>query len=73
MNDDYGYFGSDSEGYAHYTDAVEEKNDNGGGGDGPKPIGCGTGILIVVVIITILSAIADGSLFHIERYKLDSS
>jgi hypothetical protein len=64
MSHDYGYFGSDSEGYAHYTDATEEKGKDGGGGSGPKRIGCGTGILIVVVIITFLSAIADGSLFQ---------
>ena len=63
MSDDYGYFGDDSEGYAHYTDATEEKDDESGENSNPKHIGCGTVLLIAAVIITFLSAVVDGDLF----------
>lgn len=63
MSDDYGYFGSDDEGYAHYTDATERPDDGAEETGGPKSIGCGTAFLIAVVVITFLSAVAGSDFF----------
>lgn len=58
MGDDYGYFGKDDEGYAHYTDASGESGDEERQTGGTKRIGCGTVVLIVIVIVAFLSKVA---------------
>lgn len=60
-NDDYGYFGKDSTGYAQYMTAFNRSfggssgggcgNHGGGGGDGG---GCGCLIAIAVIVVLIL-------------------
>lgn len=51
MSDDYGYFGSGSEGYAHYNEAVNEsqKSINNGGGKGNG--GCLTSVIMIICVI----------------------
>ncbi|GAB1476364.1 hypothetical protein MASR2M70_11980 [Bacillota bacterium] len=67
-NDDYGYFGSGDEGYAHYVAASgedggeDEKNGGGGGGGRGRPPGnkgfgkigwiIVLGVLIIYAILT---------------------
>lgn len=58
-NDDYGYFGKGSTGYAQYMTAFNRNfggssgggNHGGGGGDGG---GCGCLIAIAVIVVLIL-------------------
>ena len=61
MSDDYGYFGSGSEGYAHYVAATGEDEYRGGGGKRPKgkqPGGC-FWVLVVIVVLAGLSLLLD--------------
>jgi len=58
MSDDYGYFGSGSEGYAHYVASSGEDKENksgGGGGNsgGRKPTGCAliAGVLFIAYVL----------------------
>lgn len=63
--EDYGYFGSGDEGYAHYITETGDKEDLNGTGGGPRgkrpnpgskgPIGC----LVVLGILAILSMLAQ--------------
>lgn len=55
MSDDYGFYGKGMEGYAHYTEAVEDSK-NGGGGGGKPPSGKtnGGGIAAVIVIAVLI-------------------
>jgi len=61
MADDYGYFGSGDEGYAHYVAASgEDKDPKGSGGGGNKGggfprIGCFGSFMIFIVICAIVS------------------
>ena len=55
MSDDYGYFGSGSEGYAHYNEAVNESqksiNNGGGKGNGGGNGGCLTSVIMIICVI----------------------
>lgn len=55
-NNDYGYFGKGSTGYAQYMTAFNRNfgGSSGGGGGGGDGSGCGCLIAIVVVVILIL-------------------
>ncbi|NLG05536.1 MAG: hypothetical protein GX567_17195, partial [Clostridia bacterium] len=49
MSDDYGYFGSGSEGYAHYVAATGEDDYKGGGRK--KPEGKQTGCFWILIVL----------------------
>lgn len=61
-NDDYGYFGKGSTGYAQYMTAFNRNfggsSGGGGGGDGS---GSGCGCLIAIAVVVVLVLIAMGS------------
>lgn len=54
MSDDFGFYGKGPEGYAHYTQAVEESKKGSGGpgpqGDGSDNSGC-VGVLLISLFI----------------------
>lgn len=54
-NDDYGYLGKGSTGYAHYMQAFNESQKGGGGGGQPPQNN--SGCLVVVVATVIIAAL----------------
>lgn len=63
MSDDYGYFGSGSEGYAHYAAASGEdqdkKSSGGGGNKGGRKPGCGVIALVLIILYALFQMAAD--------------
>lgn len=70
MSDEYGYFGSGDEGYAHYVAATgedgdgPEKSGGGGGRNRPPRRGCGDGTigclaLVILFLVAIISEIMN--------------
>ena len=63
MSEDYGYFGSGSEGYAQYVAASGEGKDKkgggGGGNKGGRKSGCGVIALVLLVLYALFQMVAD--------------